>query len=363
MSNYLDIDAIENASELLNSTLQSKGYISTPLLFNSINWNDLVTDDNLKNLEITEEIYNNDKNFINIIYSLQKSIERHQSQSKSFNKMIMSKDSKIESLSKQVESLQAKLNDLQLKNNQFEAIDKNQLQIKINDLNKLNKLQNNDLVKLKNWCNDLKIKYNVELKRKNIEISQLKNQILENRKLSNTDINSNLILDNDPIIDNSGPQQDSSNAVIEQHEDILNQLTDLITKLMKENSKFSKFIKILNEYISNLNLQIFNKNSQNLNLINLTNPSKIIDLNQIVNDDSDELESFEILSKPLINNVYKNFHYLNDLINSIDSQIDSTSSDPTISKLRQENDILYSNWQSAIKALEDWKSYEQFKSN
>lgn len=42
---YLDKEAILNASELVNSTLMSKGYITEKLLFNTINWNEIRPND------------------------------------------------------------------------------------------------------------------------------------------------------------------------------------------------------------------------------------------------------------------------------------------------------------------------------
>ena len=95
-SPYLDTESILNASDLINSTLISKGYITEKLNFNSINWKDLVQDQienniqelaKLDELKVTETIYNNDKNIINIIYSLLQSIERNKAQNKSFNKV------------------------------------------------------------------------------------------------------------------------------------------------------------------------------------------------------------------------------------------------------------------------------------
>ena len=409
-SPYLDTEAILNASDLINSTLISKGYITEKLNFNSINWKDLVQDQTENNiqeepskldeLKVTETIYNNDKNIINIIYSLLQSIERNKVQNKTFNKVISKKDSTIRDLQKRIESLENQVDQSESRLNRFVQIDQLQLSKRVQDLSHVNKLQSQDLNKLKNWCTDIKTKYHVELKKKNIEIDHLKNQLLDKKNLSTTttfgiplsydssrnndttsfdqDINSNIIYNHNPIIDNTNPNtrlNSSLQPVLnKQYEQIVIDLTQLIENLISENHKFSRFIKLINNYYQNLNIQLSNINHKQLDVRSLPNPSDLIDLNEFTGDldpasvnskDSlDEIESFEYITKPLLNNVYKNYHYVSNLVELADSnsaQINENEngfSSKKIDELKTELEIVTRNWQDAIKTLENWKNYQ-----
>ncbi|CUM45719.1 uncharacterized protein AC631_01597 [Debaryomyces fabryi] len=410
---YLDTEAIFNASDLINSTLISKGYITEKLNFNSINWKDLVQDQiennrdeeptKLDELKVTEAIYNNDKNIINIIYSLLQSIERNKAQNKSFNKVISKKDSTIRDLQKKVESLEHQVEHSESRLNRFVQIDQLQLSKRVHDLTHINKLQSQDLNKLKNWCTDIKTKYHIELKKKNIEIDQLKNQLLEKKNLSTTtafgiplsidssrnnnttsfdqDINSNVIYNHNPIIDNTNPNTHSNTSLLpilnEQYEQIVIDLTQLIENLISENHKFSRFIKLVNNYYQSLNIQLSNINHKHLDVHNLPNPSDLIDLNEFTGDSAnisskdslDEIESFEYITKPLLNNVYKNYHYVSNLVELVDSnnsQINVNEngfSSKKIDELKTELEIVTRNWQDAIKTLENWKNYQHANDN
>lgn len=356
-NSYLDTNAVLNAADLINSTLKSKGYIDSNLKFNSIDWEDLIKDqisenELLKQLQITETVYNNDKNVINIIYSLLQSIERNQAINKNFNKLISSKNTKIDELNLKISGLESKLNKAEKRINGYLTTDNIQNTNRINELITENKLQSQDLNKLKIWCGNIKTKYQVELKKKNWEINQLKDKLLEER--TNIAKFPPSIVNNLPIVDNSNTDLLEPNKVLNsEYEEIAVQLADLIDNLIKENSKFSKFVKTLNNYFSKFNSNL-------LNQANLPNPSDEIDLNEIINSNDDEIESFDYISKPLLNNVYKNYHHISDLISSLDADVGETDYDSkaTIDKLRSENELLYNNWQTAIKALDDWKSYQ-----
>lgn len=404
---YLDTEAILNASDLINSTLISKGYISERLNFNSINWKDLIKDQvsnrtnenstNLDDLEITETIYNNDKNIINIIYSLLQSIERNKAQNKSFNKVISKKDSTIKELQKRVELLEHQAESSESKLNRFIQVDQLQLSKRVQDLSHVNKLQSQDLNKLKNWCTDIRTKYHIELKKKNNEIEQLKNQLLDKRNLSRTtsfgiplsldssrnnevtsfdqDINSNIIYNHNPIIDNTNPNTQLGTSLqpvlSKQYEQIVIDLTQLIENLISENHKFSRFIKLINSYYQSLNIQLSSINHKRFDTDSLPNPSDVIDLNEFNADldraDSkdllDEIESFEYITKPLLNNVYKNYHYVSNLVDLVNSNdqvddIENGISSKKIDELKEELEIVTRNWQDAIKTLENWKIYQ-----
>lgn len=124
-----------------------------------------------------------------------------------------------------------------------------------------------------------------------------------------------------------------------------------------------------------MNIQLSNINHKHLDVRSLPNPSDLIDLNEFTGDldpaninskDSlDEIESFEYITKPLLNNVYKNYHYVSNLVELVDSnsaQINENEngfSSKKIDELKTELEIVTRNWQDAIKTLENWKNYQQ----
>lgn len=394
MTGELSIDTIKNASELVNTTLISKGYITEDLKFPVIDWEDLITDqpekEALQKLVVADKIYNNDKNIINIIYSLTQSIDRHQAQQQSISMAILQKDTTIEGLQKKIQTLEQQVQGYEQKYEKSVYLDHLNMSEKITRLTKLSKTQAKELAKLKNTSSELQTKYDIEMRKKAIEISQLKNKLLDTRNLSNTityvrpsrstksaspnpmgqEFNPNVVYNNKPIIDNSATRmtsgsEDSSAIIKQEYDGIATQLSELIENLMKENSKFSNFINELNEYFTKFNSQLSILNYKNLNASTLLNPSDEIDLNRILKDTSTEIDPFEFTSRPLLSNVYKNYHYVSGLIDLAASTLagheqgtSKTEDNDTLQKLKEENKALYNNWQSAIKALDDWKSYK-----
>ncbi|CCE78515.1 Piso0_001140 [Millerozyma farinosa CBS 7064] len=403
---YANMDAIESAAELINATLISKGYIDEKLKFNSINWQELIEDQTnangkdrvsrLDELEITENLYNNDRNIINIIYSLLQSIERNKVQNKAFNKVIAQKDSTIAELNRKVDNLEERLSESEMKLERSVRSDQIQLNKRIQDLTHINKLQNQDINKLKNWCGDVKVKYHMEIKKKNLEIDQLKNMVLEKRNLSTTtsmglpfsddtptkhfspenSVSSNIIYNHNPIIDNynpnSSPPESLRPLIDSEYEKIVVDLTELIDNLINENHKFAKFIQQVNEYYSNLNNSLNIVNIKALNQITLPNPSDIINLEEIEKSRAnsgkgeaiDELESFDVINKPLLNNIYKNYHYIVNFVNSVDYHLElgqdkrGDANQEKIEELKRELEIVKNSWQDAIGTLESWKKYQ-----
>lgn len=389
---FLDKDAIVNASELVNSTLISKGYITEKLLFSTINAKELhpeIEEDGA----ITETVYHNDKNVINIVYSLIQSIERNSVQNKTFNKIVSQKDIQLLALRRQVEVLQNKLDTAETNLSKYENNEKVQLESKIQELSIANKNLTQDCSKLKHWGNDLRTHFQVRMKKKNIEIDQLKDKLIEKsltRNLNSSsfnEINQTVIYNNNPTINNAVAYNNSIDLqplVLQQHlnqplkleyESLMIDLSKLIDNLILENYKFSRFVQVITGYYSDLNLQIssFNRNKSDMQI---PNPSSIIDwdalkseniVNSIgskaggggasVSDLVNELESFEVVSKPLLTNVYKNYHYLLDLVEHLkQSQLE----DPRqVSKLKNELEIVRKNWQDAITTLNEWKSYNK----
>ncbi|CUM66991.1 uncharacterized protein PRCAT00004678001 [Priceomyces carsonii] len=385
---YLDIETIKNAAELVNSTLISKAYIDDEIKFISIDWKDLLKNQ-VSDLKITEEIYNNDKNGLNIIYSLLQALDRSKAQHRSSNKILGQKDAMIGTLNKKIESLESRLVDSESRLDKVIQFDKGSLTKKVQELSRINKIQTQDLNKLKIWCSDVRAKYHIELKKKNLEIDQLRNKLISKRNLSSTitygrplssspsedipNVNLNVVHNNIPSIDNSSLHvHQSSNLeplIQKEYEEIVSGLTTVIESLVTENFKLATFIKSLNDYYTNLNNQISNSKFKNLET-NLLNPSEAIDLNAISNSDSDEtkkhfdeMESFDYVAKPLLNNIYRNYHNISNLVEQISTNSMTSHHESEdmrkIKQLTEELEITKRNWQEAIKTLESWKAYRR----
>lgn len=405
---YLNTDAISSASELLNSTLISKGYINEKILFNTIDWKELVKEQiseddvpKLNELTVTDKLYNNDKNIINIIYSLLQSIERSKAQNKSFNKVVSQKESVIEDLENRVSSLERQLEKSNKRLERDVEVENIQLNKKLREVSKVKKMQSQDIQKLRNWCYDVKAKYQVELRKKNHEIDQLKNFLLEKRNLSTTltygiplkydiyakpsptysdeNVNSNIIYNNVPSIDNSKSSTqlhpEAGNILDDQYKQIIIDLTQLIENLITENHKHSRFVKQTSDYFQALSIPLANISYKNLDITALETPSKIInfdeismmstsDLNSNFDEGLDQVEPFEVACKPLLNNIYKIYHnisYLVELLNMDSASSSNNKNEATkkIEELKAELELVRKNWHDSINTLENWKKYQR----
>lgn len=391
----LDTETIRNAADIINSMLLSRAYIEQEIKFTTINWHDLVKDQldqnqHLGNLEVTETLYNNDKATINIIHSLVAAVDRSRNQHRLSNQAIAQKDSTIAKLTKQVEVLETQLQESETKLSRSINLDHNKLTVKINDLTKLNKLQTHDITKLKNWTNDISVKYHVELKRKNIEIDELKNKLLDKRNLSSTItygipltsppsredssiVNANLMYNNNPIIDNAtgyvGDTTNIKNVINTEYQEIIEDLTPIIDSLATENYKFSKFIDLLNDYYTSFNTHFSDFKLKSSN-VNFPNPSNIIDLNDISNTNPEtikkyfeEMETFESVAKPVLNNMYRFYHNITNVIQTDTSSLTVDHDNTRIRQLEKELELIRKNWKDALKTAENWKNYQQRKEN
>ncbi|KAF3985101.1 hypothetical protein FT663_05434 [Candidozyma haemuli var. vulneris] len=386
MSEPRNVEPIESASELLNSTLRSKGYIKDTLRFPSIDWNDLTKDQpdrkSLRNFEVTNTIFDNDKNVINILYSLLRAIDRHNDQQKALYHSLSSKNKRIEVLEKKVESLSLINEKREQKLERVVQVDQTLLEKRNADLLRTIKKQSNELARLKSWTGEIQTKYDIEVRKKNIEISQLKDKVLDSRDLSyrlsygradasaarsQVEINPSVIHNNIHTIDNDIlPNQDTTEmgssqaeALKLEYDGIANQLSELSENLIKENSKYAHFVEELNTYFDKLNTQLSSSNYKNLSDEHLVNPSDEIDLARILEATNTEVDPFDHVSSPLLSNVYKNNHYVTALVDlAISGGKSSKKSDEDeIERLRTENAQLYENLDEAVQALERWQKY------
>ncbi|EDK38180.2 hypothetical protein PGUG_02278 [Meyerozyma guilliermondii ATCC 6260] len=385
---YLDIESLRNAADLINSTLLSKGYVDEKLYFNTIDWSHLSSDQPQQvSLETTDVVYNNDKNIINIVFSLLKSIERNKAQNQAFNRQLSQKDATIANLNKKIDQLTTQVSQQQMQISKLYQFDHTQLNKKVQSLTQINKLQSQDLNRLNNWCKDIKTKYGVEIRRRNIEITSLKSKLLEKRNLSSTltmglpypspdtatsshdlneTVNPNIIYNNTPIVNNAASSTALSPRkltpiVSQEYETIANSLTEMVQNLIRENYKFSKFLSSINNYVSNLN------NGMSSTLADVPSPSEIVDLRELTSealnsvsskDLNNDIEAFEPLAKPFLNNIYKHYHNVVELVELKMANYGGAYSSETVDKLEKELEIVRKNWQDSLKTLEEWKQYK-----
>lgn len=383
---YLDIESLRNAADLINSTLLSKGYVDEKLYFNTIDWSHLLSDQPQQaSLETTDVVYNNDKNIINIVFSLLKSIERNKAQNQAFNRQLSQKDATIANLNKKIDHLTTQVSQQQMQISKLYQFDHTQLNNKVQSLTQINKLQSQDLNRLNNWCKDIKTKYGVEIRRRNLEITSLKAKLLEKRNLSSTltmglpypspdtvsshemdeNVNPNIIYNNTPVVNNAASTtsllpQKLTPIVSQEYETIANLLTEMVQNLIRENYKFSKFLSLINNYVLNLN------NGMTSTLSDIPSPSEIVDLRELSSealnsvsskDLNNDIEAFEPLAKPVLNNIYKHYHNVVELVELKMANYGGGHSSETVDKLEKELEIVRKNWQDSLKTLEEWKKY------
>ena len=127
----------------------------------------------------------------------------------------------------------------------------------------------------------------------------------------------------------------------------------------------------INTYYQTLNYLLSNFN-RFFEVDKLPNPSDTIDLKKYTDlnfkDNMDEVVNeigpFEYIAKPLLNNVYRNYHSIADMIllyNSQNSQTNGSqnASSNKIEDLKAELETVRNNWQGALRTLENWRNYQQ----
>lgn len=391
MSGYLNVEAIENASDLINTTLMSKGYITQKLKFPVIDWKELIADqphkDELEKLQIAENLYNNDKNVINIIYSLSQTIDRHHAQHKTFNKALSQKEDTIAELRRKIQGLELQVDKYESKLDKEQQRDQKILETTVRELTKTNRVQAKEVARLKGWTTELQTKYDVEIRKKALEVSQLKDKLLDSRNLSTSitygkpaevvvpthgaapEINPSLVHYNKPLTNNSAvsevrvDEKALASVLNQEYEGIATQLSELIENLIKENSKYANFVNEMNDYFKKFNAHLSFLNHNMISVASLTNPSDIIDMERIESKSAAEIDPFDFVSKPLLSSIYKNYHYVAGLVDIVANagsyKAQGSEALTTIEQLRDENKVLYKNWQEAMKLVEDLKKFKQ----
>lgn len=349
-----DAQTIINAAEIINSMLLLRAYIDEDLKFTSVHWKDLL---DVENLDISDTLFNNDKNTINLIHSLLGAVDRSRIQQKLANRIILSKDSEIARLKERLDQASVKMEKVQTKLNETININQSHLQSTIAELTEDNKSRLAEITKLKNLTNTLKTKYEVDIKAKNLEISGYKNKLLDKTLLpssslavySQHELNANIIYNNNPIIDNSKETSPNVGGELnKEYEIVISNLKQTIESLVTENYKYSRFVEMVNAYQDRVNSYLRLKTE-------LTNPSEVMDIDVFSNIDKatigtyfNELELFEVTIQPLLNNVFKLYENLIQLASSSDTS--------RVEQLTKELDVVKRNWKDALAVVDEWKA-------
>lgn len=390
MSQFLNVDAIRSAADLLNSTLVSKGFVSKEILFPTVDWSSLIQDqpekDALNKLETRAYIYNNDKNVINLLYSLTQSLDRHTSQQRAFNAALEQKDKTIEQLRHKVSLLELRALSSENKLNRTVRVNQVALEERNKQLTRQNRAQLHEITRLRNWNTDLLAKYDVELRKKTFEISQLKDKLLDTRNLSTTisygkplrlgrepagrapAVNPHVIYDNKPVLQIDThlqlvPDPALKDVVREEYDDIAAQLSELLESLIRENGKYVNFCNSVATYLTLVNAEIADPVAAGLLQDQIPDPKIYIDLKKISSEQVEEVEPFETISGPLLARVNENYECLLRLMailqsNNLRSQLlDSDPNEDALKRLQDENKDLRDNLREAMDVLDGYKEY------
>ena len=391
------VSRVKALAALVNATLESRAYIDTKLLFPSINWSYLVSDQiknnpNIADVETTETICQNDENILRVIHELILSIDKNRHRQKKLNETLLAKDRQIDDLNRHVLTLEKKLASKEHKSRDS-LIDHTLLTKQVEHLSRTNKLQLKNVKTLTTSNKDLQAKYRVELKRKNLEISNLKNKLLEKRSLSSTIeygipltpslrpttttinlsdqvVNDKEIYNNTPIIDNNsnlGISFDNvelakiQKIVRDDSSEYIKSLTMIIESITGENYKLTNFIHHVKNYLSMVNLQITNYKGAELDL-GIPAPSDMIDLKQINDMDEtvvqkyyNEIDNSEVVELPLVNEFYKLYHNLKQMLELVANIGIDQEAQKVIDNLRQDLKVTKECLQDSLEMNEKWK--------
>lgn len=397
MAGYLNVDAIRGAADLLNSSLTAKGYITSDLLFPTVDWAVLIQDQPpetlLSSLRPQPTLYNNDKNVINLLYSLTQALDRHTLQHRALNATLDKRDKTIAQLQQRVAQLESRAKAADAKLNRADC-DLATLQDRTNQLMRQNKAQTHELTRLRNWNTDLQAKFEVELRKKTFEISMLRDKLLDTRNLSTTltygklndaregrdaretagrtsNFNANLIYDNMPVVHlgtqtHLAPDGSLAGVVRDEYDDIAAQLSELLERILRENGKFSTFCRCLADYFHQLNSQlaILAASSSSAGLSSLAtralSPADVIDLKKVAAVVVAEVEPFETVSAPLVARLHENFECLVAMVAVGREPVVTRSEmdENELIRLQEENNDLRDNLKEALLALDGYKEYK-----
>ena len=387
MATYLNVDAIRNAGDLLNSTLVAKGYMKHKLFFVTTDWLTLTQDqpekDLLTKLQTQPAIYNNDKNIVNLLYSLMQSIDRHTDQLRALNDSIALRDKTIGQLRNQVAQLELRVRASDTRLQRTVLVEQAVLEERNKQLVRRNRAQSAEPTRLRNWRSDLQAKFEVELRRKALEVSVLKDRLLDTRNLSTAisygkapnqmrepaggapSVNTTLIYENklveylEPRLELVPGGESLRLVVQDEYDGVAAQLSELLESLIRENGKFAAFCRLAALYIAQLNSELAEPALAS-HIDRFLSPLQAIDMDKVVAATVSTVEPFETVSGPLFARFRENFECIVALVAMVQSPLKAhsdVSSRGEMELLRAENCELRENLKEALLALNGYKEY------
>lgn len=388
------IQTFSKAVDVVNAELHSKGYIFENLQFLTTDWRQIAEPNSGAEIQAFAEsnaVYNSEKHVVNALYTLVENMRRQQQQHQKFSDTISMKQAEIDQLRVRCDSLESKNKTLEAKLGQEVGVNRISAKNKVALKEKLTRAQHGEIIKLRSMNSVLQSRLQIASKKHEQETSALRDQLLDQRNLSSTStfgrpmvlqpprpggqgeilVNTNVLYNNKASINNvtvislAAPIEALGVALAQEHEGVANQLLELIDNLLKENAKYARFVGSVNKYIVRLNSEILDLNQRNFSDTSLQNPSRAIDMAQISQETTENIETFEFVSKPFLSNIYTNFHYVEGLIELLASVYNQgegfQQESAALRELRKENDHLRESLHDALKALEEWKKLRSRK--
>ncbi|KAG7661348.1 uncharacterized protein J8A68_005140 [[Candida] subhashii] len=276
---------LRHAAELANSALLTRRHIDSKILFTTINWKDLISDQlesnpDLAQLKQTTALLDNDKKIIDVINELIKTIDRQRDQQQTISKSMADKNKYIKSLEAQIQALtRDQITKEKLINEQQAEI--NTLNLRINSLTNHNKLQAQDLKQMKNWSSDIEKKYQVHMNKKTETINDLKKRLTTRVRNIPSSIEYGTNKYSDSMIFNNIPSIQNTTGIVinnpnlmriqtsleDEANELSNNLTVVLDSLGRENYKLTKLIQSTREYFEQVNDSILELQQSNVRLI------------------------------------------------------------------------------------------------
>lgn len=201
---------IQNAADLVNSLLESKGITTAPLQFHT-----LIN-------EIND--YDNDKQIINTIYTLLQDLDKSKAQNIELKRQLDGKYTESRAIQSENEELIGKYDQLIQKS----QIDANKIDLLLQEIKNL-KVEKTRFERLyhgeRHLNNSLKTKYEIDIKRKNHTINSIRDNLLKKSRL-------------EVQIPDA-----ASDLIDDELEKMMVNLQGLINNLSVQNSQMLKFIK------------------------------------------------------------------------------------------------------------------------
>lgn len=369
------ISNLRHTATIINSTLKTRSLLHSKLLFNCLDWEQLVQDqpESLSHLKATPILRANDENILDTLMALIKSIdaqrERHQHVAKSMvekNKQIKMLEDRVAALERDVGNKDRMIQEQRVENRELNA--------KVNHLGQLNKTQAQDLTRIKNWCADIEKKYEIESNKKDEEVMMVRRRLANQRNIPTSieyggmyNLLDSVVHNSKPYIDNPpGSTVNNPNLMMVEAslKDEINErsrnLNHVVDKLAQENLKLTNYLQATREYYQHMNELISKASNVNNASLVLEEPLDVIKYTNVDVDKSGvkeywNLETFEDIAPPITQEIYNLYDNIMSLHKLINSSRYNEGSNERAEQLKKELELMTASWKDALKAVEDWK--------